>query len=615
MIGTFEDKNLCHGDKAYDFTPYWPLASDERTWLGQLRIVDIIENYGNDHWYPEIVVDDNLNLFYDPSEMCSGGPLELMAAYEGLGNLRELCNPDSLLAALPEILEAVKRNGQGKRPEYYEKPEPIFQREGESKAKFVIRQTEAKYEQNTLAYQRSLEAKEKALRSPKQIVSLPDDEISILRGMQLIKSSVETNQLFVYRGTWQPITETEVGTFLDAITGGDSKKIKKAITAIKQDSRNSLSLGRLYPDIETAKRDYFLVDSTGKTLDLLKAVSVESYDVEPEFRPDLYLTNRIAARYDPRTSTAAVEEFLQGSCANPEEDIPVIQEFMGYTLLARQVPVPGALFICGDGRGGRSTFFNALTTMLGRWNVAQISINRMGERFGLDGLKGKMANLIPDMGSYPLQNIEAFKNITGGDYVTVEPKGRQDETSLFLPAKVGIGCNSLPFLPLKYRGEAMYARLMILEFPFYFFGEKKDAPDPDKWRRRDPEMPDKLVANHASGLLKFAVQGLGRLLERKEFSYKYFGPANELRYERLSEPENEVERFIRECCNVEQPRVRIAQWEDHNRAYNAYKKWSTDNGNVPVSTTLFTQGLGKKGFRRDAGSNSYKGFALKPEYV
>ena len=32
-IASYEDKKLCYGDKAYDFTPYWPLASDRRAWL------------------------------------------------------------------------------------------------------------------------------------------------------------------------------------------------------------------------------------------------------------------------------------------------------------------------------------------------------------------------------------------------------------------------------------------------------------------------------------------------------------------------------------------------------------------------------------------------------
>jgi hypothetical protein len=231
-----EDLSFCFDEKGYDFTPKWPLASDKRAWLGRVSLPDMfcdvkkrkeeIEGYEsrilelpvnlikerdilkNLH-IENIVISHQLNLFYDVSKRCSGGPLEWIGFSEGLGTLEDLCHTDNLLAVLPEILTAIRKADSDK----------------------------ARYDSFRPSYERAISS---------GLANMPDDPLEVLRGMQLIKGVLESQkELYVFRGVWQPISEGERRTFLDAI-GGRSNTFQ-IIQNMRQDSRHSISHERLYP--------------------------------------------------------------------------------------------------------------------------------------------------------------------------------------------------------------------------------------------------------------------------------------------------------------------------------------------------------------------------------
>lgn len=570
------------GAKGYDFTPKWPLASDKRMWLGQLRLDNIIEVYDNFRWFKDLVIDSELNVFYDVGERCSGGPLELIGNCEGLGSLGSLCNIDTLLPVLPEVMKSINKiNGR------------IY--------------TQAQ------RYSGSYDEAGKKHRSELlgTVVSLPRSPVEVLRGMQLIKSVLETKELYVYRGVWQPINDSEVAIFLDALGEPDPAHI---IRDMRKDSKFTFSLSRLYPDKEESTNDYHLVDQAGKVLDLREAMKDAHYDVERGFRPDLYLTNRIAARYDRNVSSRAIDGFLEEVTDNPEKDVPLLQEWLGYNLLAKQFPIHRALMLVGPGRGGRSTFFEALERMLGGWNVSHVPLQRLGERFGMVNLIGKMANITPDIDSMPIQGTGKFKSISGGDTMDIERKGLPDIEGAFLPVKLSLGCNQIPHTPDKTI--AFYERPMIIELPFQFFDKPEEAEDPARAKKRIARKVDELVSHQSAGLLNYAIEGLGQLLDRGNFDYPYTDAANRERYERFAAPEGEVGEFVDECCIKEPVRSPIALWTDKIEVYETYRLWrlqdSKDNLLRPLSLTAFTRGLRVLGFPDGKGQRAYRGIALKP---
>lgn len=600
---TPNDLNLCLDEKGYDFSPKWPLASDKRAWLGRVSLpvmfevirkrkeeVERYESYNSE--FPialieernilkrlhieDIVISPQLNLFYDVSKRCSGGPLEWIGFSKGLGTLEDLCHIDNLLAVLPEILKVIRKADSNK--VYYESLRP--------------------------SYESSI---------PFELTNIPEDPLEVLRGMQLIKGVLESQkELYVFRGVWQPISEGEIKTFLDAI-GGRANTFQ-IIQNMRQDSRYSISHERLYPGKELSD-DYHLVDHAGKVLDLMKAMKDAHYDVEPGFRPDLYLTNKIAARYDRRVSSRAIEGFLEEVTDNPEKDVPILQEWLGYNLLAKQLPIHKALMLVGPGRGGRSTYFEALELMLGKWNVSHVPLQRLGERFGLVNLMGKMANITPDIDSMPMQGTGKFKSISGGDTMDIERKGLPDIEGAFLPVKMAVGCNQVPYTPDKTI--AFYDRPMIIELPYQFFDNPEEAEDPARAKKRVARKVDELVSHQAAGMLNLAIEGLGRLLDRGNFDYPYTDAANRERYERLAAPEDEVEEFVNECCIREPERSPMALWTGKKEVFASYKAWcstrkdSKEKELKPMSLTALTRGLRVLGFPDGKGQRAYRGIALK----
>jgi len=585
-----EDLSFCPDEKGYDFTPKWPLASDKRAWLGRVSLSDIFAEYRDPRKLEEdrnkltdklrlddIVINPQLNLFYDVSKRCSGGPLEWIGFSEGLGTLEDLCHTDNLLAVMPEVLAAIRKSDQDKN---------------------FLKSFSLYHKQSTLEF-----------------ANIPDDPLQILRGMMLIKSVLESKkELYVFRGIWQPISEGEIRTFLSSIGGGGSKTYQ-IIQDMRQDSRYSISHERLYPGKESSKNYYHLVDVAGKVLDLREAMKDAHYDVEPGFRPDLYLTGKIAARYDRRVSSRAIDGFLEEVTDNSEKDVPILQEWLGYNLLTRQLPIHKALMLVGPGRGGRSTYFEALETMLGRWNVSHVPLQRLGERFGTVNLLGKMANITPDIDSMPMQGTGKFKTITGGDTIDIERKGLPDIEGAFLPVKMSVGCNQVPYTPDK--SIAFYDRPLIIELPYQFFDNPDEAEDPARAKKRVARKVNELVSHQSAGLLNCAIEGLGRLLDRGNFDYPYTDAANRERYERLAAPEGEVEEFVNECCIKEPARSPIALWTGKVEVYEAYRAWcptrkdSKDNPLRPMSLTALTRGLGVLGFPDGKGQRSYRGIALK----
>ena len=570
------------GVKGYDFTPKWPLASDERAWLGQLKLDNIIEVYDNFHWFKDLIVNNKLNVFYDVGEQCSGGPLELIGNCEGLGSLGELCNTDTLLSVLPEVMKAIS-TFNGKIYAEAQKYSSSYDKAGQKHRSEIL----------------------------DSVVFLPQSPVKMLRGMQLIKSVLETKELYVYRGVWQPISDSEVAVFLDALGEPDPAF---RIRDMKKDSKFTFSLSRLYPD--KSNKDYYLVDQAGKVLDLREAMKDAHYDVEHGFRPDLYLTNRIAARYDKGVSSRAIDVFLEEVVDSPEKDVPLLQEWLGYNLLAKQFPIHRALMLVGPGRGGRSTYFEALERMLGSWNVSHVPIQRLGERFGLVNLIGKMANITPDIDSLPMQGTGTFKSISGGDTVDIERKGLSDIEGAFLPVKIAMGCNQVPHTPDKTI--AFYERPLIVELPYQFFDRPEEAEDPARAKKRVFRKVDELVSHQAAGLLNYAIEGLGRLLDRGSFDYLYTDAANRERYERFASPEGEAEEFVNDRCIREPARSPIALWADKIEVYEAYREWCSirkddkDNFLRPLSLTALTRGLRVLGFPDGKGQRAYRGIALKP---
>ena len=184
-----------------------------------------------------------------------------------------------------------------------------------------------------------------------------------------------------------------------------------------------------------------------------------------------------------------------------DEDIETVLDFIAYCLW-RGFPFHKWLLLNGSGRNGKGVTTELITRFLGRHNVSNETLHRLLEiRFATAKLFGKMANIDADLSSEALKQTGLLKKLTGDDDIPAEFK--------FKPAfhfknyaKLIFSANVIPETPDDT--DAFYARLLIINYPNQFLGEK-DNPN----LREELATPEEM-----SALLSLALKRLPRVLEK-----------------------------------------------------------------------------------------------------
>ncbi len=212
--------------------------------------------------------------------------------------------------------------------------------------------------------------------------------------------------------------------------------------------------------------------------------------------PDFYSLSRLPVTYEPGRDCPAFRRFL--SEVLYPEDLPVVQEWLGYCL-HRGYPAQVAILFVGDGNNGKSTLISVLKGLLGHENISAVSLQELEiNRFAKADLFGKLANLYADLPDSALKSVGTFKMLTGGDPIRGEKKFRN--SFLFVNgAKLTFSCNVVP--EVREDTNAFFRRWIVVQFPNAFDGEKAD-----KDLLKKLTTPEEL-----SGILNFALEGLARL--------------------------------------------------------------------------------------------------------
>ena len=226
-------------------------------------------------------------------------------------------------------------------------------------------------------------------------------------------------------------------------------------------------------------------------------------ETEP-VRPDHYALAKIPTEFDPDAECELWEEFVEESVPD-EEQRKKLQEYAGYCLWHHQQQFGKALFFVGPTDSGKGTALKAIKQVLGRENIASQSLRDLIQtRWGLAQLHGNIANIRNEVSPSGLQNVQIFKELTGGeDEVTAEFKG-QDKFDFVVKQKFMFSTNEIP--TVEDAGEPFYNRLLFVEFP-------NTVPKGEQ----DKELLPKL-AEGRSGILNWMLDGLQRLIRQNQFT-------------------------------------------------------------------------------------------------
>jgi putative DNA primase/helicase len=219
---------------------------------------------------------------------------------------------------------------------------------------------------------------------------------------------------------------------------------------------------------------------------------------------DYCFINAIPVVYNLDAKCPKIRKFFS-EILDTEKDVQVLIEWFAYCLY-RGYEIQKMLFLWGEGQNGKSVVLRLLEAMLGGNNVSNKELQELAsDKFAAARLYGKLANIAGDISSSALVTTGRVKQLTGGDAIDVQNKGK-DSFKLKSYAKLIFAANTLPKVPDDSR--AFFRRIMILSFNNVFEGDADDKHLFDKISTEE----------ELSGLLNWALETLQQLLKTCRFS-------------------------------------------------------------------------------------------------
>ena len=241
-----------------------------------------------------------------------------------------------------------------------------------------------------------------------------------------------------------------------------------------------------------------------------------------EFDPIVFVTRQLPVEFDPKADCPSIKKFISEIVR--EQDVPAVQEWVGYCLHPGYEIQKAALFI-GEGANGKSTLLGLIKAFLGAKNISTLSLQALdNNKFAPARMFGKMANLYPDLPDAALHRTGTFKMLTGGDTIQGEKKFIQDSFDFTNTAKLLFSCNKVP--ETMDRTPAFFRRWVFINFPYKFEGKNADKNILKKLTTQE----------ELSGFFNWAFEGLKRLLKQGDFTNTKSTEEMADHYERLSSP-------------------------------------------------------------------------------
>ncbi len=311
-----------------------------------------------------------------------------------------------------------------------------------------------------------------------------------------------------------------------------------------------------------------------------------------EHRQADFLTSLIPVAFDldakcPRFMRFLAEVFEGDDDATDKAS--ALLEMMGYSLL-QSCRYEKFVILVGAGSNGKSVLLEVLQNLVGKAQVSAVEPARMGDRFQRGHLRGKLANIVPELPVGSMLADAAMKSFTSGDVVNGEFKGGQPFD--FKPfAKIWLGTNNMPHT--RDLSDGMFRRALILRFNRKFNeGE------------REIGLADKLTAE-LPGIFAAACQALGKVFER---GYITSPASSRDALKRWRTDSDQVANFVEDCCRVDAGLGPIP----HAQLFQGFLAWAKDE-NIAHTVTgkSFTQrieGLGFTAGRYTMGGKRDRGF-------
>lgn len=299
----------------------------------------------------------------------------------------------------------------------------------------------------------------------------------------------------------------------------------------------------------------------------------------------VFCMNRLPVSYDP---AAPVPEkwlaFLQ-QLLYPE-DIPTLQEYMGYCLIPSNKGQT-MLFLIGNGGEGKSRIGLVMRSLLGA-NMSTGSIAKVETSpFARADLEHRLVMVDDDMKLEALPQTNHLKTIVTAEMeMDLEKKGEQSYQGMLYARLMAFGNGALR--ALYDHSDGFYRRQLILS-----------AKPKDKARWDDPFIAEKLCSE-AEGIFLWALEGLKRLIQ------------NGYHFTKSERTQANIEASMREGNNILDFMdsegyflFKADDWITSKDFYEVYVMWCDDNAEKPLVRKTFINYLRSKEQKYNLEYNNY----------
>lgn len=313
-----------------------------------------------------------------------------------------------------------------------------------------------------------------------------------------------------------------------------------------------------------------------------------TYFLNGSFTEDkAWCNNRLRVRYEPNAPRP--ERWLRflSELLEPE-DIPTLQEYLGYCLIP-STKGQKMLLLIGKSGEGKSRIGLVMRSLLGD-SMNMTSIQKVeNNRFSRADLENKLLMVDDDMDMAALPKTNYIKSIVTAECkMDLERKGVQSYQSRLYARFLCFGNGALT--ALHDRSDGFFRRQIVLT--------TRDRP---AGRVDDPFLAEKL-ADEADGIFLWCLEGLNRLLANN-YQFSLSGKARE-NVETVKRSSNNVIEFLRSEGYI---RFRADAEASSRALYEAYKLWCEDNVRKPLSANRLSSELAQNEalYKVEATNNIY----------
>lgn len=290
-----------------------------------------------------------------------------------------------------------------------------------------------------------------------------------------------------------------------------------------------------------------------------------------EHTPDKFFTVQIPVEYKPLGECEygkTFEEYMEMLCDGDEIMYNTLLELMGLCISN----IPGymtkkCILMYGKKDTGKTQIKKLLTKLIGIEYTSSIELSKISSNnFATSELYNKRLAGSNDMSYTGIEDLSIWKQLTGGDPISVEFKGRGAFSYIFT-GLMWFLANDLPKFSGK-KEEAIYERFIIIPCNNVIPKEKQDPYLVDKMLL-ESEYIVSLCINHLKKLIdrKFKILESGRMEEELD-NYRIIN--------------NTLLQFVEECCYIDDNmkssyRLRISEFK------RTYQTWCKYNNVKPIA--------------------------------